>query len=67
MKSKSTTMKTIYIILIFLAMGWAFYEQTKPNPNVIIQVIGVAVFFYGMMKLMSKTPSNNPDKEEEDV
>ena len=48
-------------------MGWAFYEQTKPNPNVIVQVIGVAVFFYGMMKLMSKTPSNNQEKEEDDV
>lgn len=67
MKLKFKTMKTIYIILIFIAMGWAFYEQTKPNPNVILQVVGVAIFFYGMMKLMSKTPSNNQDKEEDDV
>lgn len=60
-------MKTIYILLIFGLMGWAFYEQTKPNPNVFIQVIGVLAFFYGMMKLMSKVSSNNNDKNEEDV
>lgn len=60
-------MKTIYILLIFAAIGWAFYEQSKPAPNVILQVIGIAVFFYGMMKLMAKTPSNNQEKEEDDV
>jgi arginine exporter protein ArgO len=60
-------MKTIYIVLIFGLIGWAFYEQSKPNPNVIIQVVGVLAFFYGMMKLMSKVSSNNKDKEEDDV
>lgn len=60
-------MKTIYIILIFGLMGWAFYEQTKPVPNVFIQVVGVLAFFFLMMKLMSKVSSNNKDKEEEDV
>lgn len=60
-------MKTIYVVLIFGMMGWAFYERTKPNPNVIIQAIGVLVFFYGMMKLMAKVSSNTNDKEEKDV
>lgn len=58
-------MKTIYIVLIFAAMGWAFYEQSKPNPNIILQVIGIAVFFYGMMKLMAKTPGNHNENEED--
>ena len=60
-------MKTIYIVLIFGLMGWAFYEQTKTNPNVFVQVIGVLAFFYGMMKLMSKTPSNHKEKKEDEV
>ncbi|WP_035678621.1 hypothetical protein [Flavobacterium limnosediminis] len=60
-------MKTIYIILIFALMGWAFYEQTKPEPNIFIQVIGVLVFFFGMMKLMSKVSSNSKDKEDDNV
>lgn len=60
-------MKTIYIILIFGLMAWAFYEQSKPVPNVLVQVVGVLAFFFLMMKLMSKVSSNNKDKEEEDV
>lgn len=48
-------------------MGLAFYEQTKPEPNIFIQVIGVLVFFFGMMKLMSKVSSNSKEKEGDDV
>lgn len=48
-------------------MGWAFYEQTQTSPNVFIQVIGVLVFFFGMMKLMAKVPSNSKEEEDKDV
>lgn len=48
-------------------MGWAFYEQTQPNPNVFIQAIGVLVFFFGMMKLMSKVSSNTKNNDDENV
>ncbi|MEW5675875.1 hypothetical protein ABGT15_06140 [Flavobacterium enshiense] len=58
-------MKTIYIIILLAVFGIAFYEQSKPNPSVWVQVIGVIVFFYGAMKLMSKTSSNHKDKEED--
>lgn len=60
-------MKTVYIILIFGMIALAFNEQTKTQPNIWIQVAGVLAFFYGMMKIMSKTPSNTKDKEEKDV
>jgi spore maturation protein SpmA len=60
-------MKTLYILFIFGFMGWAFYEQTQTSPNVFIQVIGVLVFFFGMMKLMAKVPSNSKEEEDKDV
>lgn len=60
-------MKTLYIILFFVVIGFAFYEQSKPNPNVWIQSIGVLVFFFGMMRLMSKTPSNTKEENHDNV
>ena len=60
-------MKTLYMILFFVVIGTAFYEQSKPNPNVWIQSIGVLVFFFGMMKLMSKTPSNKKEEGNDNV
>ncbi|WP_430612378.1 hypothetical protein [Flavobacterium sp. JP2137] len=52
-------MKILYIIVTLLFIGWAFYEQTQVHPNIWIQVVGVILFFYGMMRLMSKVPSNH--------
>lgn len=46
-------------------MGWALMEQTKTEPNIWVQVIGVALFFYAMMRLMAKTPSNFTPKQED--
>ncbi len=65
-------MKYIYIIITLVFIAWAFVEQTKENPNIWIQIVGVVLFFYGMMRLMSKVPSNktadtpinNPDKDD---
>ncbi|MBW3519718.1 hypothetical protein [Flavobacterium sp. NKUCC04_CG] len=51
-------MKTIYIIVTLIFIAWAFLEQTKTHPNIWIQIVGVVLFFYGMMRLMSKVPSN---------
>ena len=39
-------------------MGWALVESSKDEPNIWIQVVGVALFFFAMAKLMQKTPSN---------
>lgn len=39
-------------------MGWALVESSKDEPNIWIQIVGVALFFFAMAKLMQKTPSN---------
>jgi len=56
--------KNFYIIAMIIIVGVLFWEQTKEKPNVWFLAIGVVLFFYGMMKLSSKTPSKNEDKEE---
>ena len=60
-------MKKIIILLMVVAIGLALYEQSKTDKNVYIMVIAIVVFMMGMMKLSSKTPSKNQDKEEDDV
>lgn len=50
-----------------VAIGVAFYEQSKPDKNVYLMVIAIVIFMYGMMRLSAKTPSKNQDKEENDV
>ncbi len=52
---------------MFIAIVVAFYEQTAAEKNVYVTVIAMAVFMFGMMRLSAKTPSKNPEKEEEDV
>lgn len=57
--------KIIFIALTLFFMGWAAVEQTKDHPNIWIQITGVALFFYAMMRLMQKTPSNFAPKDED--
>ena len=67
MKTDTIVMKKIIILLMVLAIGVALYEQSNPDKNVYIMVIAIVVFMMGMMKLSSKTPSKNQDKEEDHV
>ncbi|MBW4361403.1 hypothetical protein [Flavobacterium taihuense] len=61
-------MKKFIILLMAVAIGIALYEQASAEKNVYIMVIAIVVFMMGMMRLSSKTPSKNEDKnEEEDV
>ncbi|WP_278035966.1 hypothetical protein [Flavobacterium nitratireducens] len=60
-------MKKIIFPIMFIAIVVAFYEQTAADKNVYVTVIAMAVFMFGMMRLSAKTPSKNPEKEEEDV
>jgi uncharacterized membrane protein YoaK (UPF0700 family) len=60
-------MKKFTIILMVLAIGVAFYEQTSADKNVYVMVIAIVIFMMGMMKLSSKTPSKNQDKEDDNV
>ena len=46
-------------------MFWALIEQTKSQPNIYIQIVAVAVFFFLMRNLMSKIP--DADKQNSDI
>ncbi len=62
-------MKSLIYLAGFALMIWALIEQTREKPNVFIQILAVVVFFFMMMKLMNKTPSNfdkSEDKNQED-
>jgi uncharacterized membrane protein YbhN (UPF0104 family) len=56
--------KSIYIILIASAGVLLLWEQNKEKHTIWIQIIGIIIFFYGMMKLSAKTPSKNQENEE---
>ncbi|HKO76405.1 MAG TPA: hypothetical protein VJU52_04275 [Flavobacterium sp.] len=60
-------MKKFTILLMVLAIGVALYEQTSAEKNVYVMVIAIVIFMMGMMKLSSKTPSKNQDKEDDNV
>ncbi|VXB75460.1 conserved hypothetical protein [Flavobacterium sp. 9R] len=60
-------MKKLMILIMAVAIGVAFYEQSKPEKNVYLMVIALIVFMYGMMRLSAKTPSKNQDKEDNNV
>lgn len=56
-------MKYILYFLGFVLLIWAIIEQTKPRPNIYIQIAAVAVFFMAMMKLTDKTPGKYDKKD----
>lgn len=60
-------MRTIYIILLFAAAFLALFEQSKEHPNKIVMIGAIVVFMLGLMRLMSKVPSKNQEKNDEEV
>ena len=60
-------MKKFVIPIMIVAVMIAFYEQQKVQKNVYILAIAIGIFMFGMMRLSTKTPSKNQDKEEENV
>ena len=60
-------MKMIVIPILILAILVVLYEQRSAQKNVYIMVIAIVVFMFGMMRLSSKTPSKNQEKEEDNV
>jgi hypothetical protein len=67
LKTENVDMKKIMIPLMVIAIGVALYEQTSEDKNVYVMVIAIVIFMMCMMRLSSKTPSKNQDKEEDDV
>ena len=49
------------MILIAIALFW---NHNTVKPSLWIKIIGIVLFFLGMMKLSAKTPSKNQDNEE---
>ena len=60
-------MKKVLIPIMIIAIIIAFYEQSLEKKNVYIQVISIVIFMIGMMKLSTKVPSKNQEKEDDDV
>jgi len=60
-------MKKFVILIMFLAIGVALYEQSLDDKNVYIMVVAIVIFMMGMMRLSSKTPSKNQDNDEDNV
>jgi uncharacterized membrane protein YbaN (DUF454 family) len=67
LKPENEMMKKFIILLMVLAIGVAFYEQTTADKNIYVMVIAIVIFMMGMMRLSSKTPSKNQDNNENDV
>lgn len=52
---------------MFAAAFIALYEQSKEHPNNIVMVVAIVVFMLGLMRLMSKVPGKNQEKNDEEV
>lgn len=52
-------MKIIMLIIIVLAGGYAFYEQSKPDSNVWVSAICIVVFMIGLLLLNKKVTYNS--------
>lgn len=61
---KKITMKNWLLGLILIAGLWAFYEQSKPQPNKISLTVAILLLMFGLMKLMKKIPDKD-DKNNE--
>ena len=60
-------MKQFLYILLFAAVGiLAMIEQSKPAPNRFIMIGAMAVFMFGLFRLMKKIPSKNDGESEEE-
>lgn len=60
-------MKQFLYILMFATVGiFAMIEQSKPAPNRFIMIGAMAVFMFGLFRLMKKIPSENDGEKEEE-
>jgi hypothetical protein len=61
-------MKQFISILIIAAFGIiALFEQSKSKPNQFIMIGAIAVFMYGLYRLMKQIPSKNEDENYTDI
>ncbi len=60
-------MKKFLIPILIISGFFAFYEQSKPEPNIMITVAAIVVFMFGLFQLNSKIPSKNQENDTDDV
>lgn len=61
-------MKQIISILLIVAFGiLALVEQSKSNPHKYIMISAMAVFMYGLYRLMKRIPSKNEDENDTEI
>lgn len=60
-------MKQFLYILMFASVGiYALMEQSKPAPNRFVMIGAMAIFMFGLFRLMKKIPSKNDGENEEE-
>jgi len=57
-------MKKLLIPISIFAIVIAFYIPKNGKINVIVTVIAVVIFMFGMMKLSAKIPSKNQEDDD---
>lgn len=57
----------LLIPILIVSFFIAYNEVTKPDKNIFILIISIFLFTIGMIKLSSKTPTKNPDKNNDDI
>ncbi|WP_396137560.1 hypothetical protein [Flavobacterium sp.] len=61
-------MKQFISILIIAAFGIiALFEQSKSKPNQLIMIGAMAIFMYGLYRLMKRIPSKNEDENDTEI
>jgi hypothetical protein len=60
-------MKKLLIPIMIIAIIVALWEQSKPYKNVYLMAAAIVIFMFGLMRLSAKTPSKNPENEDENV
>jgi len=57
-------MKKVVFLVVLLAGGAAFYQQTMPEPNLWISAIGIGIFMLGLLFLSQKATRNSTSDSE---
>jgi len=60
-------MKKLLIPVLFLSGFVLLYEQSKDKPNLYIITAAIVVFMFGLMKLNTRIPHKNNDKDQDNV
>lgn len=66
LNNKTIYMKYILGIIATALMIWSLLDKSHTEFKIYAQIVGVILFFYVMMRLMDKTPSNFDKKEEDE-